>query len=195
MRTSMTKQSVGLAGLLLAGALAVAACGSTAAPSADAGTPSVAATAPATAPGGGDLSAFRSCMAENGVELPDGGGLAGTRPSGMPTGMPTGMPSGAPGGRPSGGPPAMGLPDGVTQEQFDAAMTACGSLAPAAMGAGGAGDSAMAAFTSCLSDHGVSVAEGGRPTDLDRSDPAVAAAWDVCSPLLGSGATPSPAAS
>ncbi len=88
-------------------------------------------------PGGADFAAYRDCLAQNGVTLPDfGGNGGGTPPSGMPTGAPpsgmtppSGMPSGGPdGGGPNGG--GMQLPEGVDQATWDAAQQACASVAP-----------------------------------------------------------------
>ena len=111
----------------------------------------------------------------------------GRPPAAMPTAAPSAMPSGGPGAFPGG------LPDGVDQETFDTAQAACADLAPAfgpgraggPVGSGTVDATAMAAFQSCLSDNGVTVAEGQDPIrDLDRSDPDVKAAMDTCSPLL-----------
>jgi hypothetical protein len=169
-----TRAALSIAGGLAA-LLTLTACGgdSTADATVQAST---AEGAPSAAP---DITAYRDCMAENGVTLPDMGA--------PPTAMPSAMPSGGPGAF-SGG-----LPDGVDQEAFDAAQAACADLAPAfgPGGAGGPGGSgtidatALAAFRSCLSDNGVTVAEGQDPMrDLDRSDPDVKAAMDTCAPLL-----------
>lgn len=170
----------------LAALLTLTACGGES--SADAATDvATAAAATPAASGARDMTAYRDCMAENGVTIPDMGtppsGRAGAPASAPPSGMPAGGPAGMPGG----------LPDGVDQEAFDAAQAACADLAPA-FGPGGAGDpgasgtvdaTALAAFQSCLADNGVSVAEGQDPLkDVDRGDPVVQAAMDTCAPLL-----------
>ena len=157
--------------------LALSACGGNAGSAAGSGT------TPAT-PAASGMAAFATCMAENGVTLPDMGA----------------PPSGEPGGGPSGGPdPAAasgfpgGLPAGVDQGTFDAARAACSDLAPTGGPGGPAAldDSAVAAFVSCLADHGVTVPAGADGIGaLDRSDRTVAAALTTCSPLL-----PEPAAS
>ncbi|MEI6361124.1 MAG: hypothetical protein WCP95_03235 [Actinomycetes bacterium] len=146
---------------------------------------SAAANGPA-ANGAADFTAYRDCLAKNGVTLPDQGG-AGTRPSGMPTTLPSGMPPGGPG---ADSPGAIPLPSGVDQATFDKAQTACASLRPE-FGPGGAGGpvqidtTAVAAFTSCLGDHDVKVADGQDwMGQLDRTDPKVAAALKICAPLL-----------
>lgn len=186
-RSPRTPLMAGLASSLLV----LSACGG----SSDTATP--ASTAPAAASGAAgeapaDLEAFRSCLADNGVTLGDGGGI----PSGMPSSMPSGMPSGGPG---PGGMPG-GLPEGVDQEAFDAATAACADLAPQGGPGGGAralpDDTALAAYRSCLGDHDVVVGENPQAlAELDRSDPAVAAAMETCAPLLPAGPNPSPMAS
>ena len=170
------------AGLML---LALTACGGGSTSTAPVATAATAATGVASAEGQGDFAAYRECMAANGVVLPD----RGTPPSGMPDGAPSGMPSGAPpSGAPGGGFPG-GLPAGVDQETYDAAQAACASQA-SQMGPGGAGPGAMdatalAAFTTCLADHDVTVPEGDDPLrSLDRSDPVVQSALETCAPLM-----------
>ncbi len=188
MRTHRGTTVVALAGATLA-LFALTACGGGSASQGDASasdaTPVPGASAPPAGSIGGrpDFAAYRDCMAENGVTLPD----VTSRPSGGPADG-SGPPSGIPGG----------LPDGVDQEAFDTAQAACADVAPqGGFGGGGAAridDSAMAAFRSCLADNGVEVTDdqfGMR--DLDRQDPDVQAALDTCSPLLP--APPSPPAS
>ncbi len=137
-----------------------------------------------------DFAAFRSCMEDNGVTLPDMGG-APSRAAGAP---PSGMPSGGPvaGGFPGG------LPDGVDQATFDAATKACADVAPQ-RGAGGPGvdidQSALVAFKACLTDNDVKVPDGDNwMASLDRKDATVAAAMKKCAPLLPARGT-APAAS
>jgi hypothetical protein len=196
----------------LAGALALAACGSSA-PSDAAGTDDA-------------LAAYRQCMAENGVTLPEGPG--GTPPSGMPSGgpgageegqpgeppegAPSGMPSDRPSGEPPSGAPGGGAPAGVDSEAFAAAQQACADLAPEGLGgpAGAPGQgpgpdatgapgatpsatasasttgtsAASAVYLSCLADNGVTVTAEDL-VGLDRADPAVSAALATCAPLAG----------
>lgn len=175
--------------------LALSACGGSSTPggtsSAAVPAASASATAGAGAGGAADFTAYRSCLADNGVTLPD----MGARPSGAPSGMPSGMPSGAPGG--SGGLPG-GLPDGVDQATFDAATAACADLAPqGGPGADGGPQidaTALAAYKSCLADHQVTVPDGdGWMAALDRTDATVKAAMDTCAALLPA-PTASPAA-
>ncbi len=188
--------------------LLLSACGGSS--STDSSTDSAAAAATSSAtgaavPGGADMTAYRDCLAENGVTLPDGvGGGNGGPPSGFPSGMPTDMPSGMPtGAPPSGGPagggfPGGGLPEGVDQETFDAAQAACASLAPQGgfgqRGPGGGAqidETAIAAYKSCLTDNDVTLADGDDwMASLDRTDEAVQSAMETCSVLL-----PAPAAS
>jgi hypothetical protein len=184
--------------------LTLSACGGGSS-SAGSTSPSAAASAGAAGPGTGgrpDFTAYRDCMAQNGVTLPDfgGAGAPGSPPSGIPTTPPSGLPSGGPG---AGGPGAFPLPSGVDQATFDKAQTACASLRPQ-FGAGGGGRqidaTALAAFKSCLGDHDVTVSDAQDwMRQLDRTDPKVSAALKTCAPLLpapGSGtAAASPAAS
>ncbi|RSM59590.1 hypothetical protein DMB66_27245 [Actinoplanes sp. ATCC 53533] len=101
--------------------------------------------------GGGAMAAYFQCLQQNGVTM--GGPGGGTPPSGAPGGtMPSGAPgggdggpggngtppSGAPGGGnggPGGGPGGartITKPDGVTDEVWAKAQSACASLAPSA---------------------------------------------------------------
>lgn len=164
--------------LLLGGLLA--ACGSS-----GGGTDSA---SPSGSDGG--FAAYRQCLSEHGVTLPSGGpGQPGERPSGMPTdlpagGAPSGVPSGMPSGGPGGGGPGGVLPSGVDASAFAVAQEACASVRPSGgpgRGLGGIDQSALAAYRSCLSDHGVTLA--GRIDQLSTSDPKTAAAMATCAPL------------
>lgn len=101
----------------LAALLTLTGCGGDS--SAEATVESTAAAAPSGAP---DITAYRDCMAENGVTLPD----MGAPPTAMPSAESSAMPPGGPGAF------AGGLPDGVDQATFDAAQAACADLAPVA---------------------------------------------------------------
>jgi hypothetical protein len=124
----------------LMGALVLTGCGSGGAAStaAAAGT-----SASAAATGSAGLSAFEACLKQHGVKV---------QFTGRPTGSfsPRPVPSGSPRPRPSfiGG-------------SANAAFQACAKYAPAGFGRGGAGraisSSALAAFKSCLTSHGVKV--------------------------------------
>jgi hypothetical protein len=144
-----------------------------------------------------DFTAYRDCMAKNGVNLPDfrqgngPGGPAGGAPSGAPTGTPGAGGPGADGagadGAGPGGPGGFPLPAGVDQATFDKARQACAGLRPN-FGGGQRGQidpTALAAFKSCLGDHNVTVGTGQDWfRQLDRTDPTVAAALKTCGPLL-----------
>lgn len=85
------------------------------------------------------FTAYRSCMSDHGVTLPDFGDRpGGVRPSGAPTGRPSQRPSWDPSARPSGAPTGMRAgrgfeqqkPDGVSEKAWQAALSACQSLLP-----------------------------------------------------------------
>lgn len=168
--------------LVVAGALA--ACGSSA--SGDS-------AAASSSQGADGFAAYRQCLSEHGITLPSGGpgggqpgqGQQGEQPSGLPTDRPSGAPSGMPSGGPGGGGmPGGVLPSGIDASAFQSANEACASLRPTGgPGGGGAGidQSALAAYRSCLSDHGVTVT--GRLDQLSTSDPKTAAALTTCAPL------------
>ncbi|MYW05195.1 hypothetical protein, partial [Streptomyces sp. SID3343] len=81
-----------------------------------------------------------------------------------------------------------------TDPAYQKAETACASRRPQ-RGQGNSGGgrppgkSADQAFTSCLADHRVELPAGGAAA-LDRSDPKVADALEVCAALLPSTAAP-----
>lgn len=148
------------------------------------GNDSAAATNTTTAEGaaaGGDADAFRDCLKEHGVDLPDDIGQGGPGQGQPPTDgqAPTGPPSG---GQPFGDDPEL-------QEAFNA----CQDQAPAGA-LGGAPDSqALQAYSSCLRDHGVdipdqststSTGQPAAPPTFDRNDPDFAAASEACQALL-----------
>jgi hypothetical protein len=90
------------------------------------------------------MSAFPSCMAENGVTLPERpNGRNGTRPSGAPAAPPDGAQgdggqgAGGPGGG-AGGTPGQ-APPGVDATKWAAAQQACAGVAPQRPDAGTAG--------------------------------------------------------
>lgn len=167
---------------LAAAGLVLAACGggdtassaSTAEPAASAATAAASSVAP-TPQGSGapNFDAFRGCMAERGIELPEmgqgtGGGVPGS-----------GQGAGAGPGR------GFAAPEGVDQAAFDAAMAECQGTMPQRGAGFGTGSTATAAYRACLNDNGVAV--GDEPGDLqavDRDDPAVQEAMAVCEPLL-----------
>jgi hypothetical protein len=155
-------------------ALSLAACG---------GNDSTAATAAATA-SGDQRAAFQACLREHGVTLPS------FSPRARPSGRPSDLPSGA---RPSRGP---GGGFGSMSPQMRQAMQACRSVLPSGgpgfgRFGGGADNSAMQAFRTCMKDNGAEIR--GR---FDQSDPKIAKALKKCRPLLPSNfPQPSPSAS
>jgi hypothetical protein len=151
----------------------------------------------------GDPSAFTTCLREQGITLPDNFGVrpsGDARPTAFPTerARPTALPSGT--ARPSGQPRPSGtarpgggfggqLPEGVTAEQWQAALAKCGSLRPTGMPGGGPGggpgsgpgdNGANAAYANCLSERGVTLVPGQEPA---TSDPKTVEALAACAPL------------
>ena len=201
--------------MLLAAAVLAACSSGGSTPSAgtsSTGTSSGAAPA-AGGPGGAFGAAFEkytTCLSQHGVTLPSR--AAGTRPSNFPSGpRPSNFPSGV---RPSGGfgggfgagggALSSTAPSGVSASAWASAQQACASVRPSftpGAGAGGAGidATAIAAYLSCLKDHGVKVTGTGLAAlrSINRSEPAVAKALTTCQPLLPSrtAATPAPSAS
>ncbi|WP_091034740.1 hypothetical protein [Glycomyces harbinensis] len=152
-----------------------------------------------SAASGGDLmSAYVSCIEDQGVELPDGWaeGLGGGMPTDMPTDMPgdmsgempTEIPSDMSGemptDMPSGGFGGGGFeaPEGVSDEDWQAAQEACSGELPVGGGGfpgGGSGESDdLAAYRDCLAERDVAL--GDDASQLDESDPDVAAAMEAC---------------
>lgn len=193
MQNQLIRRSAFAAGAVFV--FVLAGCGGSSSPSSAAS----ATTTPTTTKGSSSAqqSAFRECLSKQGVTLPAGLGNGGPGGNSAPPegGPPTG---GTPGGNPPGS-----LPGGDSAK-FQKAMQACGNLAPAG-GFGGGGNrnrnpEALKAYTSCLSDHGVTVptttsgattsgtTPGGPGGGLGalRSDPKFAAANKVCRPLLPS---------
>ncbi len=121
---------------------------------------------------GGAADDLQKCLADNGVTLPVGG--LGARPG-------TGA---TPGALPS-------LPEGVDPAALQKAFAECGGQIPGG-GAGlpGNGGPDLSAFTTCLKDNGVNIAEGAAIADLPISDPAFQAASQTCAPLLPTGGVP-----
>ena len=138
------------------------------------------------------------------MKLPQGGFGRPRNGNGQPpTGTNAGPPPTGTNGRRGGF-----LPAGVSRATFQKAQQACASKRPQGGFGGGFGNrggtapsaSALAAFRSCLSSHGVKLASGSRGFGgLDRSDPKVAKALQTCSVLLpqrtrpGTGTTTTPA--
>jgi hypothetical protein len=138
-----------LALLALAGCVALSACGSSA--KATGSTASTASTAAGQGrgPGSARFTALRSCLAKQGITLPG-------RPSGA-SGNQGAPGTGGPGGQRGG----FGLPKGVTQEQFQAALKKCGGDTFLRRGGGQFGGTAARAalvkYAACLRQNGINV--------------------------------------
>lgn len=200
------------AGLLGLGVVLLSACSGGGSGSAGAsGSP--AASASAKASGSAAFAAYEQCLSQHGVTLPSGrpsggfGGYSGgKRPSGFPTSFPSGeRPSGFPSGaRPSGGRGFGGFGGASANPSFAAAEQACQSLRPQGGGFGGfgggrggggqLGTTALAAFSSCMKDHGVTVPATGSVRQLNTSDPQTGKAYEICKALLPT-KSPAPGAS
>jgi hypothetical protein len=77
------------------------------------------------------MQAFASCMAENGVTLPQRGAGGGADGGSPPTGTPpTGAPTAGGAGGPGQGGGAMAAPPGVDATTWAAAQKACAQYAP-----------------------------------------------------------------
>ena len=190
--TALHPRALAAAGVLSLGALVLSGCSSS-------GT-AASAQPNSSASGSAQDSAYRNCLSQHGVTLPSGrpgGAGASGRPSGArPSGV---RPSGV---RPSGGYGGGGFGFGgaSADPSMQAAIQACASDRPSGAagfggGRGGGFDStALAAFTSCMKDHGVTVAANGLRS-LNTTDPKTAAAYKTCKVLLptrSSSPSPSP---
>jgi hypothetical protein len=152
-----------------------------------------------------DFQAYTACLQQHGVKVPAGSERA--FPSGSRRPRPSGSfvrPSGS-FSRPPGGYGGFGFLGSATADPAtQAALKACASLLPkdgfGRGGGQGGGISATtyAAFTSCMSDNGVTIAATDAQTglrDLDRSDPKTAAALKICQAILGTAGNAGAAAS
>jgi hypothetical protein len=159
---SNAKRATALAPLLAAALLVVGCGGSGDSASADSETNSSASTTrdPET------QAAFTECLAENGVEVPEGESLS-------------------PGER----------PEGVDEDAFRQAVQACRDELPAGGrggGGGGDGDGGLQALFDCLRDEGVDVPEdtepgGGGLSGLDPTSPELQEALEKCRSGRGGG--------
>jgi hypothetical protein len=192
---------------LLLPAMVVTGCssgGSAAVASGSAPSPSTA-LSPSGVPAAGNggfgaaFQAYSDCLRKNGVALPSFSPRS--RPSDRPTARPSG--SGFRGAFGGGLGASSSPPAGVSAGAWAKAQQACASLRPSfAPGrgrpGGGIDATALAAYLSCLKDHGVTVTGTGFAAlrSLDRSNPTVVKALTTCAPLLParSGA-PSPSGS
>ena len=193
-RRSTAQRALAAAGILASGALLLTGCSSSSPKTATAAASASASTG-AGGSGSAQFTAYRTCLSQHGVTLPTGrpsGHFTG-RPSGRPTDRPSGSHTGGYGGGFGGG---FGFGGASANPSEAAAAKACASLMPkggfGGRGGGAAGGTAMAAFTSCMKDNGVTVTGGLR--GLSTTDPKTAAALKICKPLLptrGSGPSPS----
>jgi hypothetical protein len=170
----------GAAAAILFGSALLVGCGTGSKAHASSGSSSTTSTT-AAGRNGAAFQAYRTCLSQHGVNVPDVG--RGQRPQGGSGADPT--PRTAP-----------SLPAGVTQQQFQAAQQACASLRPTggfggANGGGVRNSAAFRAYLSCLADHGVPVSTTTSTTApvrqgqlFDRNDPHFAAANQVCMALL-----------
>jgi hypothetical protein len=181
------RHAAAVAGLVVAGSV-LAACGGG---SSGGATPVGAAASASPTAAANNASAYRTCLAQHGVNLPSRSPGQG-RPSG---GAGNGGGFGGFGGGGGGG--------FSVSPQMQAAMQACASLRPSggAFPGGGRGGTALVAFRNCMNQQGVAIPTTRptvRPTvsstdgsrfylgGLDPNDPKVSAALKVCSPLLPS---------
>ena len=176
--------------------LVLAACGSSGAKKAAA----VVAPTTTTAPGrGAALQAFRTCMADHGVNLPQrqpGAGRSGTSTTDNPAAGSTsaaGSGSSSATTDPGGGGRGFGNfqtpPPGVDATTYQTALNACRSQLPTGTGQGNPQfASARKAYATCLSQHGVTVTNDaqGNPNlqAIDRTTPAFQSANQTCQALL-----------
>lgn len=169
----------------------LAACGdSSAASSPSTSTPATAKSAASS------LAAYRTCMAQHGVNLP-------TRPRVSTPGAADTSGSNPAPGAPEGGGFRGQLPPGVTQQQMSSARQACANLRPQRNGRTGFNRQAFAAYRSCMSDHGVTLpnrpatgtdgapssstaSSSTPPVTIDRTSPQFQAADAICRPLMQS---------
>ncbi len=179
--------------VLIGGVLLLAACGGGGS-HAGAATNSTSTTPDGRGPGGGfrsALTAFRDCMASQGVTLPQRtprSTVPGeTRPSFTPG---SGFPGGGGFGGGGFGARFATRPAGlnVSDSKYAAAYNACKSKLPSFNGNGGGflNNSAFQAYFSCLKDHGVTI-DANNFRSINRSDPKVQAAMTTCRPLLPQG--------
>jgi hypothetical protein len=154
-----------------------------------------------SASSGGDvMSGYVSCIEEQGIELPEdwaesfGGGMPSFDPENAPTDMPTDMSGEMPTDMPTGGfGSGFEAPEGVSDEDWQAAQETCADEMP--MGGGfpggeapGSGESdELTAYRDCLAERGVEL--GDDVSQLDETDPEVAAAMEECTALAPESST------
>ncbi|MGH8889694.1 MAG: hypothetical protein ACRDV3_08015 [Acidothermaceae bacterium] len=154
--------------------------------------------------GPADFQAYTTCLSQHGVQVPTfsarafPSGSRRPRPSGSFV-RPTGSFSRPPGGFGGAGGGFGGFLGSATADPAtQAALKACASLLPQGgfgrggpNGQGGQGGAisatTFAAFKSCMSDNGVTIAATDPQTGLralNRADPKTAAALKVCQPII-----------
>jgi hypothetical protein len=215
--TERGRRTVGAAmgATALAGAIAIVVAGcsggatsnnsaatSAAAAASTTATTSAAPKSAAARNGQADFRAYTACLSQHGVKVPTFSGRA--FPSGSRRPRPSGSfvrPSGS-FSRPPGGFGGAGggfggfLGSATADPATQAAMKACANLLPqggfARDGQGGQGGTisatTFAAFKSCMSDNGVTIATTDPQTglrELNRIDPKTAAALKICQPIIG----------
>jgi len=161
------------------GIVALAGCGAKTSAAASGDSP---ATTDTTTAASGNNQAYRDCLSQHGVTLPQrgsGNGNANAGDSGGGSGSGTGGRGGFAGGTQS------------TDPAFQAAQQACQDLRPAA---NPQRQQQMDAYLSCLKDHGVTVPDQTATTDpnqprtrIDQNDPAVVEANKICGVLRPTG--------
>ncbi|MBF9070867.1 hypothetical protein [Streptacidiphilus fuscans] len=184
--TTLSPRTACAAGLLSLGALLLSGCASSGSTSSSSAS-SQASASSTGGRGGAAMAAYRQCLSQHGV----------TMPSGRPTARPSGGGGGYGGGNGGGG---FGFGGGASANPtMAAAMQACASLRPkfgggGKGGRGGFNSTAMAAFTSCMKDHGVTLPATGGVRALNTADPKTSAAFNICKVLIPTrspGAAPS----
>jgi len=170
---------------VLACGVVLAACGGSSSPKAVSSTsPTTAATTPSSAGGANTaaLQAFRSCLTQHGVTLPTFTPRTTTPGATTPAAGTSGSGSGTGAGRGFGG--GGGLNAVFNNSADAAAVQACQNLLPPGyLAQQQARQNQLAAFDSCMADHGVTITTtpaGTSPTSIDTTS----AAYKTCSPLL-----------
>jgi len=161
--------------------LALAACGGASAKSTTTTTTAPSGAAGTGRPNAAALQAFRDCMQKAGVTIP----TAPPRPAGQtPTSNANGSFGGGGGGGGRGFGGGLGGVFNSTDPNTQAALTRCESTLPAGfLQQQQQRQNALAAFNSCMKDHGVTItpATPGAPsTTIDRTSDA----YKTCSLLL-----------
>jgi len=208
----------GAIGILVAGCSGGTGSSNTAATGAPTSASSAISSAGSTSASGGNggraqaaFQAYTGCLRQHGVKVPTFSGRPFPNGSGQafPSGSRRPRPSGSfvrPSGsfsRPPGGFGGAGggfggfLGGARADPATKAALKACASLLP--QGGFGRGDATgtisattFAAFKSCMSDNGVTIAATDPQTglrNLDRSDPKTSSALKICEAILGRAGT------